>query len=40
MNKHIVFIEVSMSGAGEKAIDYAIERGYRITVVCKDIKKV
>ncbi|MDA2236486.1 ATP-grasp domain-containing protein [Bacillus cereus] len=39
MNKHIVFIEVSMSGAGEKAIDYAIERGYQITVVCKDIKR-
>ncbi|MBJ6362838.1 ATP-grasp domain-containing protein [Paenibacillus sp. GCM10012307] len=39
MSKHIVFVEMSMTGAGEKAIQYALEQGYQVTLVAKDPKR-
>jgi biotin carboxylase len=36
MAQHVVFVEVSTWGAGEKAIEYCIERGYATTVMARD----
>ncbi|MFC4770229.1 ATP-grasp domain-containing protein [Effusibacillus consociatus] len=39
MTKHIVFIEMSMTGAGEKAIEYSQEQGYHVTIVSRNPDK-
>jgi biotin carboxylase len=33
MSEHVVFIEMSGSGAGQKAIEYALRRGYDVTLL-------
>lgn len=35
MSKHIVFIEMSLTGAGEKAVEYAVNCGYEVTIVSR-----
>jgi biotin carboxylase len=36
MSDHIVFIEMSMTGAGERCVEYARRRGYSVTVIARD----
>jgi biotin carboxylase len=35
MGEHVVFVEMSMSGAGERALAYARDRGYSVTLVTR-----
>ena len=35
MKKHIVFVELSMTGAGEKAIEYSLKQGYKVGLIVK-----
>jgi carbamoylphosphate synthase large subunit len=39
MSEHIVFIEASLTGAGEKTCQYARQSGREVTLVCKDPAK-
>jgi biotin carboxylase len=33
---HVVFVEMSTTGAGEACVGYCLERGYRVTVLARD----
>jgi cysteine synthase A len=35
MSEHVVFVEMSMTGAGERCLEYARHRGYAVTVVAR-----
>jgi hypothetical protein len=36
VSDHIVFIEMSMTGAGQRCVEYARRRGYAVTVIARD----
>ena len=38
MRKHIVFVEMSGTGAGEKAIEYALGQGYQVSLLSRSPK--
>lgn len=35
MAEHVVFVELSLTGAGERTIAYALDRGYEVTVLTR-----
>lgn len=36
MSDHVVFVEMSMTGAGERCLEYSRRQGYAVTVVARD----